>query len=63
LIFGVFLILLHLGVVQLKGDITKLETAEEIIRLFDGALADLVVSDGAPDGPLDLSIQLFWRRY
>lgn len=37
------------GVVQVKGDITKLETAQEIIRLFDGQLADLVVSDGAPD--------------
>jgi tRNA (cytidine32/guanosine34-2'-O)-methyltransferase len=34
----------------LKGDITKLSTAEQIIDQFKGKLADLVVSDGAPDG-------------
>lgn len=38
------------GVIQLKGDITKLSTAERIVSLFEGELADLVVSDGAPDG-------------
>eukprot|EP01112_Ceratiomyxa_fruticulosa_P003804 TRINITY_DN1411_c0_g1_i2.p1 TRINITY_DN1411_c0_g1~~TRINITY_DN1411_c0_g1_i2.p1 ORF type:complete len:302 (+),score=48.56 TRINITY_DN1411_c0_g1_i2:193-1098(+) len=37
------------GVIQIKGDITKLETANTIIDLFDGKKADLVVSDGAPD--------------
>lgn len=38
------------GVLQIKGDITKLSTAEKIISHFEGKLADLVVSDGAPDG-------------
>eukprot|EP01105_Mastigella_eilhardi_P005184 TRINITY_DN16955_c0_g1_i1.p1 TRINITY_DN16955_c0_g1~~TRINITY_DN16955_c0_g1_i1.p1 ORF type:complete len:307 (-),score=76.67 TRINITY_DN16955_c0_g1_i1:96-980(-) len=37
------------GVVQLKGDITKLSTAQEIIAQFKGAKADIVVCDGAPD--------------
>jgi tRNA (cytidine32/guanosine34-2'-O)-methyltransferase len=37
------------GVIQLQGDITKKSTAEAIIAHFDGHLADLVVSDGAPD--------------
>eukprot|EP01132_Coremiostelium_polycephalum_P004097 gene4097-5125_t len=37
------------GVVQIKGDITKLETATQIISHFDGQLADLIISDGAPD--------------
>ncbi|KAF2075257.1 hypothetical protein CYY_003433 [Polysphondylium violaceum] len=37
------------GVVQIKGDITKLETAQQIISHFDGGLADLIISDGAPD--------------
>ncbi|KAJ1732262.1 tRNA (uridine-2'-O-)-methyltransferase trm7 [Coemansia biformis] len=37
------------GVVQIQGDITKLSTAKQIISHFDGAQADLVVSDGAPD--------------
>ncbi|GLV36135.1 tRNA methyltransferase 7-32 [Carabus blaptoides fortunei] len=37
------------GVVQIQGDITKLETGQEIIKHFDGAPADLVVCDGAPD--------------
>jgi tRNA (cytidine32/guanosine34-2'-O)-methyltransferase len=37
------------GVIQLKGDITKLSTAEEIINQFKGKFADLIVSDGAPD--------------
>ena len=34
------------GVIQIQGDITSTETAEEVIRHFDGGLADLVVSDG-----------------
>ncbi|KAJ1895154.1 tRNA (uridine-2'-O-)-methyltransferase trm7 [Kickxella alabastrina] len=37
------------GVTQIQGDITKLSTAEQIVSHFDGAQADLVVSDGAPD--------------
>ncbi|PIA16322.1 FtsJ-domain-containing protein [Coemansia reversa NRRL 1564] len=37
------------GVTQIQGDITKLTTAKQIISHFDGAQADLVVSDGAPD--------------
>lgn len=37
------------GVVQLQGDITKLETAEAIISHFgDGKKAQLVICDGAP---------------
>jgi tRNA (cytidine32/guanosine34-2'-O)-methyltransferase len=37
------------GVIRIKGDITKLSTAEQIVSHFEGKLADLVVSDGAPD--------------
>lgn len=37
------------GVTQIQGDITKISTAEEIIRHFEGQSADLVVCDGAPD--------------
>lgn len=37
------------GVIQIQGDITKYSTAVEIIRHFDGAKADLVICDGAPD--------------
>jgi tRNA (cytidine32/guanosine34-2'-O)-methyltransferase len=37
------------GVIQIQGDITKLETAEQIIAHFQGDKADLVVCDGAPD--------------
>jgi len=37
------------GVHIIKGDITKLETVETIIELFQGEQSDLVVSDGAPD--------------
>jgi tRNA (cytidine32/guanosine34-2'-O)-methyltransferase len=36
-------------VIQLQGDITKLSTAQAIIGHFEGAMADLVVCDGAPD--------------
>ncbi|KAK8761948.1 hypothetical protein V5799_026781 [Amblyomma americanum] len=37
------------GVIQLQGDITQASTAQEIISLFEGEKADLVVCDGAPD--------------
>uniref|UniRef100_A0A665U587 Putative tRNA (cytidine(32)/guanosine(34)-2'-O)-methyltransferase n=1 Tax=Echeneis naucrates TaxID=173247 RepID=A0A665U587_ECHNA len=37
------------GVTQIQGDITKVTTAQEIIRHFEGQPADLVVCDGAPD--------------
>ena len=37
------------GVTQIQGDITKISTAQEIIRHFEGQPADLVVCDGAPD--------------
>jgi len=37
------------GVVQIVGDITKLETAATILSHFEGQKADLVVCDGAPD--------------
>lgn len=37
------------GVIQIEGDITSKETAEQIISSFDGDKADLVVCDGAPD--------------
>ena len=38
------------GVIQLQGDITNAATAQRIVEIFDGSRADLVVSDGAPDG-------------
>lgn len=37
------------GVVQIKGDITKIETVDAIIKNFNDEKADLVLSDGAPD--------------
>jgi len=37
------------GVTCLRGDITELSTAEEIISKFDGKSAELVICDGAPD--------------
>ncbi|XP_069694297.1 tRNA (cytidine(32)/guanosine(34)-2'-O)-methyltransferase-like [Periplaneta americana] len=37
------------GVVEIKGDITKKETAAEIIEQFKGKPAQLVLCDGAPD--------------
>ncbi|KAG8447309.1 hypothetical protein GDO86_014684 [Hymenochirus boettgeri] len=37
------------GVIQIQGDITKVSSAHEIIRHFEGQPADLVVCDGAPD--------------
>ena len=38
------------GVTQIQGDITSELTAKEVISHFDGEHADIVVSDGAPDG-------------
>lgn len=38
------------GVTQIQGDITSEVTAKEVISYFDGEHADIVVSDGAPDG-------------
>lgn len=40
------------GVMQLQGDITKISTANDIIRYFDDQKAQLVICDGAPDGLL-----------
>lgn len=37
------------GVVQIKGDITRESTAQQIIENFHGGKAELVVCDGAPD--------------
>lgn len=37
------------GVIELQGDITELSTAKAIIDQFDGAKAELVICDGAPD--------------
>ncbi|KAG2531132.1 hypothetical protein BBO99_00001122 [Phytophthora kernoviae] len=37
------------GVVQLQGDITHKQTADEIVNQFCGQKAQVVVSDGAPD--------------
>ncbi|KNC49975.1 tRNA (Uridine-2'-O-)-methyltransferase TRM7 [Thecamonas trahens ATCC 50062] len=37
------------GVTQLKGDITKLTTVQQILGHFEGEKADVVLSDGAPD--------------
>lgn len=38
------------GVIQIQGDITNKQTAEQIINHFKGKKAQLVVCDGAPDG-------------
>ena len=38
------------GVTQIQGDITSAVTARQVISHFHGEKADLVVSDGAPDG-------------
>lgn len=40
------------GVTQIQGDITSALTANQVISHFHGEKADLVVSDGAPDGEL-----------
>ena len=37
------------GVAIIQGDITTQDTLDEILGVFKGEKADLVVSDGAPD--------------
>jgi len=37
------------GIHIIQGDITRKETADLIIKLFNGHKTDLVVCDGAPD--------------
>eukprot|EP01053_Blabericola_migrator_P004970 Blabericola_migrator_1__4969@NODE_2586_length_2570_cov_89_302437_g1619_i0_p1_GENE_NODE_2586_length_2570_cov_89_302437_g1619_i0NODE_2586_length_2570_cov_89_302437_g1619_i0_p1_ORF_typecomplete_len298_score52_24FtsJ/PF01728_19/1_6e58Methyltrans_Mon/PF14314_6/1_9e06Methyltransf_31/PF13847_6/0_46Methyltr_RsmBF/PF01189_17/0_25_NODE_2586_length_2570_cov_89_302437_g1619_i02231116 len=37
------------GVVQIRGDISNMDTVEQIMKYFAGVPADLVVCDGAPD--------------
>ncbi len=37
------------GVGIVQGDITRHETLEQVLAVFGGHKADLVVSDGAPD--------------
>ena len=37
------------GVIEIRGDITSPETAEEVINAMGGEKAQLVISDGAPD--------------
>ncbi|CAG8443907.1 10858_t:CDS:2 [Ambispora leptoticha] len=37
------------NVIQIKGDITKQSTVEQILGYFEGESADIVVCDGAPD--------------
>lgn len=46
------------GVTQIQGDITSEVTAKEVISYFDGEYADIVVSDGAPDGWTHMSFLL-----
>lgn len=51
------------GVIQLQGDITNVNTANEIISHFGNEKADLVVCDGAPDGNfLQPNFQLCMER-
>lgn len=45
------------GVTQIQGDITSEQTANEVIAHFDGHHADLVVSDGAPDGKVSAAAE------
>jgi len=40
------------GIYTLKGDITRKETVDLMLKLFKGNKAELVVCDGAPDGKL-----------
>ncbi|XP_076759905.1 tRNA methyltransferase 7-32 isoform X2 [Xylocopa sonorina] len=46
------------GVIQIQGDITNINTANQIISHFDNEQADLVVCDGAPDGLHDMDIYI-----
>lgn len=43
------------GVCCIQGDITTEATANQVVSHFDGAKADLIVCDGAPDGEFRLS--------
>ena len=38
------------GLIQIVGDITKVETAQSLINHFNDDPCQLVVCDGAPDG-------------
>ncbi len=46
-----------------QGDITTARTAAAVIAHFDGQQADLVVSDGAPDGALPSSVYPPLKRW
>lgn len=47
------------GIIQLQGDITKLDTAEAIISHFgEGKKAQLVICDGAPGKFLSLNLRI-----
>ncbi|KAF1760661.1 hypothetical protein GCK72_008910 [Caenorhabditis remanei] len=37
------------GVIQLQGDITSVDTANQVIEHFSGDKSDIVICDGAPD--------------
>ena len=37
------------GVAIIQGDITRQDTLDKVLQVFNGEKADLVVSDGAPD--------------
>ena len=37
------------GVIQIRGDITSVETSQAVINAMEGNKAELVISDGAPD--------------
>ena len=38
------------GIHSIKGDITRKETVDLMLKMFKGNKAELVVCDGAPDG-------------
>lgn len=44
------------GVHMIQGDITSEATARQIISLFEGEKAELIVCDGAPDGKIVLKV-------
>jgi tRNA (cytidine32/guanosine34-2'-O)-methyltransferase len=41
---------------RVQGDITSAKTAAAVVGHFDGHHADLVVSDGAPDGTKQIAV-------
>lgn len=52
------------GVTQIQGDITSEVTAKEVISHFDGEHADIVVSDGAPDGIVSIvKLHCFTKKW